>query len=88
MDFNADRAYRLHPKVAIRPEPFGALAYHYDNRRLSFLRAPELVDLVESLADHVSVRRAFEATDIDPGRWPAFESALASLVESEVLVTV
>ena len=27
----------LDPQVALRPEPFGALAYHYGNRRLVFL---------------------------------------------------
>ena len=25
--------YRLHPSVALRPEPFGALAYHYGSRK-------------------------------------------------------
>jgi putative mycofactocin binding protein MftB len=32
-----DRPYRLSPRVAPHPEPFGALAYHYGNRRLTFL---------------------------------------------------
>ncbi len=84
--FDADLAYRLHPKVAIRPEPFGALAYHYDNRRLNFLRAPELVALVESIGDHPSVREAFQASGIDSRRWPSFEKALRSLAESELLI--
>lgn len=86
MSFNPDVAYRLHPKVAIRPEPFGALAYHYENRRLNFLRAPELVALVETLGDHPNVRQAFVASGIDQRRWPSFEKALASLAESEILV--
>lgn len=41
-------ALRLHPSVAVRPEPFGALAYHYDTRRLVFLRHPQLVDVVHA----------------------------------------
>ncbi len=86
LPFDADAPYRLHPKVAIRPEPFGALAYHYDNRRLNFLRAPELVALVENMGDHPSVREAFRASGIDPRRWPSFEKALASLADSEILV--
>jgi len=86
--FDPDAAYRLHPKVAIRPEPFGALAYHYDNRRLSFLRAPELVELVESIGEHPSVRHAFAASGIDSRRWPSFEKALTSLAESELLIPV
>jgi mycofactocin biosynthesis protein MftB len=31
----------LHPQVALRPEPFGALAYHYGNRKLVFLKLSE-----------------------------------------------
>ena len=86
MDFDATRAYRLHDRVAIRPEPFGALAYHYGNRRLNFLRAPELVQVVEALADHESPRAAFDATGVDTRRWPAFERALAALAASDFLV--
>ena len=84
--FDADRAYHLHEQVALRPEPFGALAYHYGNRRLNFLRAEELVTLVESLDRHHSVRAAFDAAAIDPRRWPRFEKALASLAASDFLV--
>lgn len=88
MDFDANRPYRLHERVALRPEPFGALAYHYDNRRLNFLRAPELVTLVESLGEHCSVREAFESTGIEDHRWPSFEKALASLAASDFLVAI
>ena len=86
MGFDPDHAYRLHDRVALRPEPFGALAYHYGNRRLNFLRAPELVELVESLAAHESARDAFVACGIDQRRWPAFEKALSQLEASEFLV--
>ena len=86
MDFDAGRPYRLHERVALRPEPFGALAYHYGNRRLNFLRAPELVTLVESLVDHDNPRAAFDAAGIEPRRWPSFEKALASLAASDFLV--
>jgi putative mycofactocin binding protein MftB len=68
--------------VALRPEPFGALAYHYDTRRLNFLRSHDLVALVASLADHPSPRAAFDASDIDPARWPAFSKALVALAAS------
>jgi len=83
--FDVDRAWRLSPRVGLRPEPFGALAYHYDNRRLNFLRAPELVDLLESLDDHPSARRAISESGIDRRRWPSFERALAALAESDVI---
>jgi putative mycofactocin binding protein MftB len=78
-------AYQLDPQVAIRPEPFGALAYHYGNRRLTFLRDPQLVDLVRDLEHHESVDEALAASGIDPKRWPSFRKALDALSESEVL---
>ena len=33
-------AWRLDGSVALRPEPFGALAYHFGTRKLSFLKTP------------------------------------------------
>jgi putative mycofactocin binding protein MftB len=85
--FDADRRWRLHDRVALRPEPFGALAYHYGNRRLTFLRSPDLVALVERLADEPSARAAFDAAGIDAKRWPSFEKALTSLAAGEFLVS-
>ncbi len=82
------RRLRLHPRVAVRPEPFGALAYHYGNRRLNFLRSPDLVRLVNDLGNHPTVEAALVACDIDPSRWPAFSRALASLAASDFLETV
>jgi putative mycofactocin binding protein MftB len=81
----SDHPLALHPRVALRPEPFGALAYHYDTRRLNFLRSHELVALIESLADHPSARAAFDASDIDADRWTAFSTALESLTSSGFL---
>ena len=34
-----DRAWRIAPQVALRPEPFGALVYHFGTRRLTFLKS-------------------------------------------------
>ena len=84
--FDADRPWRLHERVALRPEPFGALAYHYGNRRLTFLRSPDLVTLVESLNDQPSARAAFDAAGLDAKRWPSFEKALTSLAAGDFLV--
>ncbi|GAC1535451.1 MAG: mycofactocin biosynthesis chaperone MftB [Acidimicrobiales bacterium] len=83
--FDAGRPYHLDPQVAIRPEPFGALAYHYGNRRLTFVRATELVSLLRELGSYDSVDDALAASSIAPGRWPAFREALASLARSEVI---
>jgi putative mycofactocin binding protein MftB len=84
--FDADRPWRLHARVALRPEPFGALAYHYGNRRLTFLRSPDLVALVEALPGSPSARGAFDAAGLDARRWPSFEKALTSLAAGEFLV--
>lgn len=77
--------YELHPQVALRPEPFGALAYHYGNRRLTFVRANELVELLRDLGAHDSVDDALAASDVVRERWPAFRNALANLEASEVI---
>ena len=71
--------------MALRPEPFGALAYHYGNRRLIFLKHPDVVRVVRSLDEHGSLAETLDACGIDPARWPSFLSALRSLEASEVL---
>lgn len=80
-----DCAYELHPQVSLRPEPFGALAYHFGNRRLSFLRSHDMVTVVQSLAHHDSVSDALVAAGIDSRRWPSFQTALATLETSEMI---
>ncbi len=80
-----DQPYELHPKVSIRPEPFGALAYHFGNRRLSFLRSHDMVDVVRSLADHPSVSAALDAAGVATSRWPSFTKALETLESSEMI---
>ncbi len=79
------RALALHPQVSLRPEPFGALAYHYGTRRLVFLKHLDVVRVVQALDQHDSVGAAFEACGIESHRRPAFEKALTSLIESEML---
>jgi mycofactocin biosynthesis protein MftB len=80
-----ERALELHPQVALRPEPFGALAYHYGNRRLVFLKHLDVVRVVRSLVDHPTVTAALDAAGIAPQRHVVFERAIASLIESEML---
>jgi mycofactocin biosynthesis protein MftB len=81
----SDRALELHPRVALRPEPFGALAYHYDTRRLVFLKHPDVVRVVKSLGEHATVGAALDAACVEPARRPAFTKAIQSLVDSEIL---
>ena len=85
MTFDATKPYRLDPRVALRPEDFGALAYHYGNRRLTLLRAPELVALVRGIDRFPSARAAYDGVGIADRRWSSFEKALTSLERSGFL---
>ena len=80
--------YALHPQVGLRPETFGALAYHYGNRRLTFLNDETLVAVVRSVGDHDDVESALDAAAVPAARRPAYRSALARLADAEVLVDV
>ena len=81
-----DRRLVLDPQVALRPEPFGALAYHYGNRRLIFLKHPDVVRVVQALDGQETLADTLTACEIDEARWPSFERALSSLTDSEMLV--
>jgi putative mycofactocin binding protein MftB len=83
--FDASLNWKLSPEVAIRPEQFGALAYHYGNRRLVFLKSKDLVQLVHDLSDFDSAEAAIAAT-IAPTKQQSYVAALARLAQSEVLV--
>ncbi len=80
-----DGAWALDDRVALRPEPFGALAYHYGNRRLTFLRAHDLVAVVEQLADQPDVAAALTAADVADTRHPAFLTALQKLADGDFI---
>ena len=82
--FAPEKAWRLNPQVALRDESFGALAYHYGNRRLVFLKSRLLVDLVSSLVDHASATEAIAALVPERQR-SGYERALARLAASEVI---
>jgi putative mycofactocin binding protein MftB len=82
--FDSSAAYRLDDRVAVRPEPFGALAYHYGSRRLTFLRSKRLVELVDDLDQFESVDSALDAR-VPAGERPAYLKALASLASSEFI---
>lgn len=82
--FDTAARYQLDPDVALRPEPFGALAYHYGSRRLTFLRTRLLADLVRELDQHESVEAALEAVVPDSDR-ASYRNALGSLAESRFI---
>ena len=80
-----DEAWGLTPGVALRPEPFGALAYHFGNRKLTFLKVPALVRVVEQLADHTDVRSTLAAVGIPERQHPAYAAALQSLADADMI---
>jgi putative mycofactocin binding protein MftB len=80
-----DQALELHPQVALRPEPFGALAYHYGNRRLVFLKSPDIVRVAQQLGDHPTLSATLEACQVAPARWNNFATAFESLKSSEIV---
>lgn len=82
--FDTSERYQLDPDVALRPEPFGALAYHYGSRRLTFLRSPRLAELVRDLGNHESVDAALEA-EVPSDERPRYRKALQALAESRFI---
>jgi putative mycofactocin binding protein MftB len=83
--FDLDGAWRLDDRVAIRPERFGALLYHFDTRRLSFLKSPTLVTVVRSLVGHPSARAACAEAGVTPAELPRYRAALSVLAQSRVI---
>jgi putative mycofactocin binding protein MftB len=84
----ADTVLGLHRRVSIRPEPFGALLYHFGTRRLSFLKSPVLLAVVESLAESRPVAEALESAEVPESMRPAVLRSLATLRDSQMLVEV
>ena len=85
MTVTLDSACELHPQVALRPEPFGALAYHYGNRKLVFLKHPDVVAVLRDVAAHDTLADTLVAHNVAPERWSSFVSALSSLETSEII---
>ena len=77
--FDPGLPYRCSPSVALRPEPFGALVYHFGTRRLSFLKTPQLVAVVSGLEHNPDVHSAIEAAGVEEAQRPAYLCALAGL---------
>jgi putative mycofactocin binding protein MftB len=84
--FDPDVGWRLHPQVAVRAEPFGALLYHFGTRKLSFLKNRTILRVVQSLSDHPDVRSACRAAGVDDAGQRPYLYALGVLAESRMLV--
>ena len=84
--FDLDARWRLHPQVAVRPEPFGALLYHFGTRKLSFLKDRIILEVVRSLPEHADARHALRAAGLP--ETGAYTKALAVLANSKMLEPV
>jgi putative mycofactocin binding protein MftB len=84
--FDPDLKWRLHHQVAVRPEPFGALLYHFGTRKLSFLKNRTIVEVVQSLDAHGDARSACRAAGIDDSQQAPYLHALGVLASSRMLV--
>lgn len=80
-----DQAWALSPSVALRHEPFGALAYHFGNRKLTFLKRPELLTVVRTLGEHPDARSALVASGVPASQHAAYGQALAGLASVDVI---
>ncbi len=85
-EFDPDRAWRLHSQVAVRPESFGALLYHFGTRKLSFLKNRTILAVVQSLADHPDVRAALRAAGVEDAQQGPYVHALGVLAGSNMLI--
>ena len=82
--FDLDAPWRLHPQVALRPEPFGALLYHFGTRKLSFLKNLVVVEVVTAIGEHPTARAALRAVGVEDVE--IYAKALDALVNSNMLV--
>jgi mycofactocin biosynthesis protein MftB len=85
-EFDPDHAWRLHSQVAVRPESFGALLYHFGTRKLSFLKNRTILAVVQSLADHPDVRSALRAAGVEDSLQGPYVHALGVLAGSNMLI--
>jgi mycofactocin biosynthesis protein MftB len=84
-EFDLDRPWRVGRGVALRPERFGALAYSFTTRRLSFLKSRPLFEVVRTLADHPSGRAACAAAGVLDAELGAVTTALGTLAATGMI---
>ena len=81
----ADRPWRLSPTVALRPEPFGALAYDFATRQLTFLKTPVLVDVVRRLEHCPDLTTALREAGVAASSTGGYLSALDGLARTGII---
>src|SRR2546430_1645195 len=84
--FDLDRPWRLDDGVAVRPEPIGAILYHFGTRRLSFVKDTTVLAILHDLGEHPAARSACLAAGIADSSLPVYERALAALARSKMII--
>ena len=85
-DLDLDVGWRLHPQVAIRPERFGALLYHFGTRRLSFVKTPLLLEVVQRLEQSRTARTACVEAGVPETQTLSYAAALGTLAASQMII--
>jgi len=81
-----DHTLTIHPRVSVRPEPFGALLYHFGTRQLSFLKDRRLLDAVRACDGRRTLGEALAAAAVPVSQVERYRGAIATLVESSMLI--
>jgi mycofactocin biosynthetic radical S-adenosylmethionine protein MftC len=84
--FDLDRPWRLDDRAAIRPEPFGAMLYHFGTRNLSFLKSLTLLRVLEALETQPTARAACFAAGVAEAELATYGRALSTLASSSMIV--
>lgn len=83
--FDVNARWQLHDQVEIRPERFGALLYHFGTRRLSFVKSPQLLSVLESLNNASSAQDALTRARVPEADQPTYVRALETLAGSTMI---
>jgi mycofactocin biosynthesis protein MftB len=76
----------VHPRVSIRPEPFGALLYHFGTRQLSFLKDRMLLDAVRACDGTRTLGEALAHASVPEHQTERYRRAIGTLVGSSMLL--
>ncbi len=69
----------------MRPEEFGALAYHFGTRRLSFVKSRTLLAILQSLDEQSSARDACLAAGVAISELDTYDRALETLARTDMI---
>lgn len=81
-----DHVVQVHPRVSVRPEPFGALLYHFGTRRLSFLKDLTLLAVIRQLDGTTSLGDALDSAGVPRENHARYLRALTTLASSNMIV--